>query len=204
VTKQGFLTLALLVGLGIPSWGQDSSSSADYPKAEGFGGVSFMSFGTQNDSDIDLTGRRPFWGWQGGAAFNMNRTFGLALDFGGQYDHFEVARPGSTDEDDVFLQNYQFLAGPRIYARGERATGFGHFLIGGAHAGVIGFDGLDAEGTTGLGLGVGGGVDINFGDPGGVGFRLIQFDWMPQRFGGNWQNDTFRIGMGLVFQGGTF
>jgi hypothetical protein len=203
VIKKVLLSAGLLLGLAIPSWSQDVPGLQEYPKFEGFGGFSILSFGGQDDEDIDLD-RNQFWGWQAGGAFNPSSVFGIAFDFGGQYDHFEVPIPGSDDEDDVFLQNYQFMAGPRLYARGERATGFGHFLIGGAHSGVEGFEDGDPEGTTGLGMAVGGGIDINFGAPGGAGLRLIQFDWLPQRFAGDWQNDTFRVGIGLVFQGPTY
>jgi len=175
----------------------------DYPKFEGFGGFSLLSTGISGDDDIDLDDRYNMMGWQFSAAANFHPNFGLAFDFGGQYDTFEVPRFGSTDEDDASFHNYQFMAGPRVYGRGERATGFGHFLVGGVNAGITGLDNNFFESTTGLGLAIGGGVDINIGEPGGVGIRIIQFDWTPQRFGGNWSKDVFRVGIGVVFQGAT-
>jgi len=194
-----FLPLAVLslVLFALPGRAQD------YPKFEGFAGVSLLSFGTPNDSDIDLDNRTNFWGWQADVAANFHRNFGLAFNFGGAYDHVEFSRPGSTDDDDALIANYQFMAGPRIYGRGERGTGFGHFLVGGARATIHDLDGPDPSGTTGLGLAIGGGFDMNIGEPGGVGIRVLQFDWTPQRFGGDWFKDSFRIGVGIVFQGTT-
>ena len=193
-----FLPLAVLgILVALPARAQD------YPKVEGFAGLSLLSFGVSNDSDIDLDDRLNYWGWQADVAANLHPNFGLAFNFGGAYDHVEFPVPGSPDEDDTLIANYQYMAGPRIYGRGERGTGFGHFLVGGATAALHGLDGPDPESTTGLGLAIGGGFDINIGDPGGVGVRIIQFDWTPQRFGGNWFKDSFRIGVGIVFQGGT-
>ena len=195
------LLAVTLLGLSlVPLRAQDTSMGTAVPKFEGFGGFSIASFGTPDDDDIDFD-RDQFWGWQASLGTNFNESLGWVFDFGGQYEKSEITIPGTTDEDDVFTADYQFMTGPRFYARGERATGFGHFLIGGAHFGVHGINDADDFGTTGLGLGVGGGVDLNFGD-GGMAFRLVQLDWLPQRFGGDWHNDTFRVGIGLVFRGG--
>ena len=195
------LFTVVIMGLAIaPLRAQDTGGGTTVPKFEGFGGFSIASFGVEGNEAIDLD-RDQFWGWQAGLGANLSPAVSLVFDFGGQYEHSEFVRPGTTDEDDVFTADYQFMAGPRLYARGERVTGFGHFLIGGAHFGVHGIEDVDDIGTTGLGMGVGGGLDINFGD-GGTAFRLFQVDWLPQRFAGDWHKDTFRVGIGIVFRGG--
>jgi hypothetical protein len=198
---KALLFAVAVLGLAIvPARAQDTSMGTTVPKFEGFGGFSIASFGNPNDDDFDFD-RDQFWGWQASLGANLSPAVGLVFDFGGQYEQSEIPIAGSTDEDDVFTADYQFMAGPRFYARGERATGFGHFLIGGAHFGVHGIEGADDIGTTGLGMDINGGVDLNIGD-GGTAFRLVQIDWLPQRFAGDWINDTFRIGIGFVFRGG--
>ncbi|MBI3894823.1 MAG: hypothetical protein HY313_02720 [Acidobacteria bacterium] len=188
-----------LLIVGFVLWfGAVSQAQITTPAFEGFAGFSILSSGSEGDEDIDLD-REQRWGWQASLAGNLNSAFGLVADFGGQYKHLEIELPGN--DDDFFLYNYQFMFGPRISGRGERATGFGHFLIGGAHTGGSGLEGVEFDSATGLAMGIGGGVDINIGS-GGTAFRIIQFDWLPMRFKGDWFQDTFRIGIGIVFRGG--
>jgi hypothetical protein len=182
----------LLLCLTVPSWAQN------YPAFEAFGGFSILSLGAEGNEAIDLN-REQFWGWQAGLAAHLHPNFALVGDFGGQYKHFEVEVPGG-DDDDFFLHNHQFMLGPRVYGGSDRASGFAHFLVGGAHTGGSGLEGADFNGSTGLAFGVGGGVDLNVGE-GGTAIRLVQLDWLPQRFAGDWTKDTFRLGIGLVFKG---
>ena len=54
--------------------------------------------------------------------------------------------------------------------------------------------------STGLGLGIGGGLDVSV--PHRLALRVPQFDWTPVHAGGVWTNNVVRIGIGLVLKAG--
>lgn len=117
------------------------------------------------------------YGWQASGAANVSEHLGLVADFGGQYD-------------DLLGNAHQFLFGPRV--RSSRATwvGFAHALFGGQRLSASGFS------TSGFAMGIGGGLDVNTDR--GVGFRLVQVDWVPTRISGSWFTDQMRLGFGIT------
>ena len=67
-----FLGLAMLLILSAAALGQEA------PKAEIFGGYSYANMQLLSD-------RSGFNGWNASATVNINRWFGLTMDFGGAY-----------------------------------------------------------------------------------------------------------------------
>ena len=132
-----------------------------------------------NNSDF-LLARENFGGFQTGFSVNFNKSVGLTIDWAGQ--------AGSNN-----VGTGQFLIGPRFTKRGEKTTGFGHVLIGNVAKGS------SSSPETGLGLAVGGGLDVNTSDR--VAIRVFQVDYIPNRFFGQWFNDI-RVGVGVVFKWG--
>ena len=174
-------TIGLLL-ISIPGWAQES-----YPKAEVFGGFSISSIGTSSTDPLTGTTtsiRNSFYGWQASLNGNLHRGLGIVGDFGGQYK--SVAGIG--------ISNYQYLFGPRITIRREKVTPFVHTLFGANRTSALGVS------STNLGLGMGGGLDLNVSDR--LALRVPQFDWTPIHAGGVWTTNVVRIGIGLVFKAG--
>jgi hypothetical protein len=117
------------------------------------------------------------YGWQASGAANMTENLGFVADFGGHYD-------------DVAGNSHQFLFGPRVRTPYSNWVGFAHGLFGGQR---LSNSGVSINGFT---MGIGGGLDLNLDN--GVGFRLVQFDWIPTRIAGTWFQDQYRMGFGVV------
>jgi opacity protein-like surface antigen len=208
-----FLSTGLAIGLfliSISSFAQE----VNYPKAEVFGGFSIASVSLPSSFDTTTdtltTARTSFWGWQGSANYNLTHHLGLVADFGGQY---------KTVGGLVPLNSYQFLFGPRIAFRGPRMTPFVHAMFGGIREGmgtfsftdpVLGTINVPGASSTGFGMGIGGGIDINISDK--LALRVPQFDWTLMRQNTidpttllpttSWNTSAIRIGIGLVFKAG--
>ena len=166
---------AVLTGLilfGVPAWAQK-----EYPKAEVFGGFSFLRSEGENLA-----------GWQGSVAGNFHRNIGFVGDFGGQYKNISG----------VGVSTYSYLVGPRFSFRDKRVTAFTHFLGGGANAGG-GLEGISVR-FSGPALACGGGVDVNLGKY--VAIRVMQLDWVMTRILGEWHTHNVRYGTGVVFRFG--
>ena len=173
-------SMLLLVGIMILMCG--SLFAQDYPKAEVFGGYSLLS----TDLSGEFGDRQQFNGFQANAAFNLNNNFGIVGDFGGQYKTIESES----------LHMYEYLFGPRLSMRGEKATVFAQALFGGATIGGFG------DSVNGFAMGFGGGVDVNVSNR--LAIRVVQFDWMPTRFSADgedvWVKDGIRFGFGIVIK----
>jgi hypothetical protein len=161
-------TIGLLL-IAIPGRAQEYT-----PKAEAFGGFSLSS--------ISAGTRTSFYGWQASINGNVSSKFALVGDFGGQYKSITG----------VSVSNYQYLFGPRITLRQEKVTPFVHALVGANRTSALGLS------STNLGLGIGGGLDLNVSDR--LALRVPQFDWTPVRAAGTWNNNIIRVGFGLVFK----
>jgi hypothetical protein len=172
----------------IPSFAQE----VVYPKAEVFGGFSIERAGAS------------FMGWQASANGNITHHLAIVADFGGQYKTV-LGIP---------MNSYQFLFGPRLLIRKNRVTPFVHALFGGIRSGIgsttiLGVT-TPAVSSTGLGMGIGGGLDINISNR--LALRVPQFDWTPMHIGsttvlgvtvpGAWATNQVRIGIGLVVKAG--
>jgi hypothetical protein len=168
------LLLLLTALLAVPAMGQD-----EYPKAEIFGGFSYMNF----DSGVGDP-RYNAVGWQASVAGNFRKNVGIVGDFGGQYKSLEGTR----------LWVYEYLFGPRFYYRTEKSTVFAHTLFGAATAG-----GGGGDTSTAFAMGYGGGVDVKISDR--LAFRVMQVDYLPTHIGGIWEHN-FRLGVGIVFTSG--
>jgi hypothetical protein len=185
------LAIALAL-LSIPSFAQE----VYYPKAEVFGGFSMERAGAS------------FMGWQASGNYNPTHQLAIVGDFGGQYKTVLG----------VPMNSYQFLFGPRIMFRRNRVTPFVHGLFGGIKNGIgsttiLGIT-TPAVSATSLGMGIGGGLDINLSER--LALRAIQFDWTPEHIAGTsvtvlgttvsvpgaWATNQVRIGIGLVIKAG--
>jgi hypothetical protein len=195
------LSFLLIIGLflSIPSFAQE----VIYPKAEVFGGFSISSSSiSSTDPTTGLTSslRESFMGWQGSVNGNLTHHLAIVGDFGGQYK--TVAG--------IPMNSYQFLFGPRIVFRAPRITPFVHAMFGGVKEGIGSFSFTDplsgvtistpSVSSTGLGLAMGGGLDVNLNDR--LALRVPQFDWTPMHVGGVWTSNVIRIGIGLVVKTG--
>ncbi len=169
--KKSILLAGLVVLMSCPAWAQN-----DYPKAEIFGGFSWLSTGNGT--------RENDYGWQASVTGNFHKNVGFTADFAGQYD----SAAGTT------FQAYQYLLGPRLTSRGARVTGFAHALAGGITLRGGG------QSETGFAMGLGGGVDINANDR--IAIRVFQLDYLPVRFQGEWFKENFRVAAGIVFKFG--
>jgi len=193
-----FLAIGLFL-FSVSSYAQE----VVYPKAEVFGGFSISSMGiSSTDPTTGLTTslRNSFYGWQASVNGNLTHKLALVGDFGGQYK--TVAG--------ISMNSYQFLFGPRIAFRGPKVTPFVHGMFGGVKEGIGSLSITDpitgltittpGVSSTGLGMAIGGGLDVNLNDR--LALRVPQFDWTPMHVGGVWTSNVIRIGIGLVVKAG--
>lgn len=173
------LVCGILLVAAIPASAQDS-----YPSAEVFGGYSFLSAGGFGD-------RASAHGVGFSVAGNLGKQFGIVGDFSYHRKTFDDVG------FDVKANITTFLFGPRLSVRGKSATGFVHVLVGGARLGGNAFGISDS--TTGVALGLGGGVDINAGKS--IAIRIAQLDYIPARFEGEWFHSV-RYEAGIVIKFG--
>lgn len=210
--------LAIGLVLSIPSFAQE----VIYPKAEVFGGFSMSSIPGVVPTYDPITGlptsysRKSLMGWQGSANYNLSHHLGIVGDFGGQYGTVPSATVLGVTVPSYSMHSYQFLFGPRIMFRGPRVTPFVHALFGVDKMGVstttsiVGVPATVGLSSTGLGMGFGGGLDINVSDR--LALRVPQFDWTPRHVGsttilgvtvpGAWSTGQIRFGIGVVIKAG--
>ena len=154
-------------------------------------------------------------GWQASGNYNVTHHLAIVGDFGGQYKTVVGAS----------ANQYQFLFGPRIIFRGNRATPFVHALFGEMRSPAAIVPSTTVLGLTtpavtvsgsGFGMGLGGGLDINVSNR--LSLRVPQFDWMLMHVGsatvtvpgftgitlpgGGWVTSQIRFGIGLVIKAG--
>lgn len=114
-------------------------------------------------------------GWNGALTGNFKDWLGVTADFSGVY------RSGAK------LHTYTF--GPVLSAHTPVVQPFVHALFGGATASGGGS-------TTAFVMYYGGGIDAGMRH--GLGFRVVQFDWMVVHFNGETDRNNVRISSGLV------
>lgn len=141
------LTLVLsLTALATPALAQRAE-----PAVEIFGGYSLLP------ANGDDSPRQTSHGVQASVTANLNRWFGVVVDFGVQVNTATDLGPGF--EGRVARSSVrEYLVGPRFTARSSRVDVFGHGLFGMA----TGDAGADFSGfsDSGLMFGGGGGVDV--------------------------------------------
>lgn len=181
-----------------------TAKAQEQPRAELFGGYSLFH----------ADGGGNLHGWNASVAANLNRWFGLVVDFSGHYgsESFRavpVVRPfpplpGLATSVDSNL--HLFLGGPRLsYRKSGRLTPFGHVLLGAARSHVDGkiegpsFTVRFSDTSTAFAMALGGGLDLKLSKR--VALRLIQADYLLTPFGDDTQNNA-RISAGLIFRFG--
>jgi opacity protein-like surface antigen len=161
-----------------------SALAQDY-KVEVFTGYSYARLETLSPD------RSHLHGWNAAIEAKLNPVLGLVADFSGHYGDRLVA-PGIERN----INTHSALFGPRIGLPG-RVRPFAHALFGVARgsAGVFG----STSGESAFGMAAGGGIDADLTDSGRVSWRIIQADYLMNRFFDR-NNNNFRLSSGLVFR----
>jgi hypothetical protein len=118
------------------------------------------------------------FGWNAAVTGNFKHFLGITGDFSGGYKSLGD------------FHSYTF--GPVLTARLPVVQPFVHALFGGATFSASGTS------TTDFAMFVGGGLDVGLRK--GIGFRLIQADWLSTRFGGSVNNKNVRASTGIVLK----
>lgn len=153
------------------------ASAQDNPKAEVFGGYSYLRV----NPGSGVPGQN-FNGGSGSVSFNPNSWLGIVADVG--VYHASIEGTGFN------VVSYTF--GPKLaYRKNEKVTPFAQVLLGGAHISASG------ESENGFAMALGGGFDWNATTH--VGVRVVQAEYVMTRFSSDTQNNA-RISAGVVFR----
>jgi hypothetical protein len=117
-------------------------------------------------------------GWNASLTGNFKHVLGITADFSGAY------------KDNVDF--YTFAAGPVLTARLPVVQPFVHALFGGGT--LTGF----GTSNTAFTMLLGGGLDVGFRK--GLGFRLVQVDWISTHFNDITRNHNVRASTGIVLK----
>jgi hypothetical protein len=173
-----------------------------FPSFEVFGGYSHFRLSKTNVP-----------GWNGSAAINTNRWFGILGDFSGHYFP-ETGSANFLRTETSQSDSYRFLLGPQLSVRTlGRITPRFHVLMGAVHtrtraSGIVvsGFPEaperltfLMTTSKTELTGGAGTSLDIRVTDR--IGVRLIQIDYLYKSKAG-FGRDSWRFGTGIVVRFG--
>ncbi len=188
-------------------------SDSDYPKVDLFFGYTYLRGvpRTVTNRIVELNGGSV------DLAYNFNRWFGLAGDFGGFADSRLILNYPGTLSREVPSEGkvFTYLIGPRFSYRGyKRITPFAQVLVGAAQATEVTIDGCTGvpgctalQDNTAFALTAGAGLDLNVSRH--FALRLLQAEYMvtffddasfPQGVDG-YQNDV-RLSAGIVFRFG--
>jgi len=137
------------------------------------------------------------YGFNGGFATNLTRSFDLVIDvgiLGGDRDVLSGARADSTAAKE-FASTTFFLGGPQYKMRRHHLVEpFVRGLVGGSFRGFT-----PQHGNAGFAAGLGGGVDLVLSPS--VAARIIQYDFLVHT-GPNGMTDYHRVSFGVVFRFG--
>jgi opacity protein-like surface antigen len=181
----------------------------DYPRAELFGGFSYLHADTEGATNATATAftgvagttiKTWYPGWEVAAQFNLTRLLGVKADFSGNYGT-PLKVPGFALPS---ARTYSFLFGPVVSVRRDRVTPFVHALLGGDHIGLDASTVLTtpAFSETAFAMAFGGGLDVKLTRH--FGARLGQFDYLytkhcfslPANFGGFGNAAGCQLGVG--------
>jgi hypothetical protein len=169
----------------------------DTPKAEVFGGYQYTHVSI-NTSNVDASGNLN--GWNASLAGNINKTFGIAGDFSGDYGKIEG----------VTTHVYTYAGGPVVNLNHDgKVNPFVHALFGGARLNLsasLGGPGTASLTFNGFTVIAGGGVDVKVSPR--VAVRLVQADWVYLHFGDTFKSlvgesslsKNVRVSTGIVFR----
>jgi hypothetical protein len=151
----------------------------DAPRLQIFAGYSFLLYDSKS---IGFTGPSALNGWNGMAAFNLTRDFGVVGEASGSYG--------------THLNLRDVLVGPQfIHLRGKY-TYFAHALFGKARSfDNVGSGDLDTQSA----IAVGGGMDMDFHRHFAI--RLVQVDYVHTHLFLENQNNL-QVSTGLVYRWG--
>jgi len=163
------------------------ASAQDTPKAEVFGGYSYLRVDGQGGPGENLNG------WNGSVVGNLNKWLGIKADFSGNYGNQTIL--GLKLHDSV----HSYTFGPQIsFRKSEKVTPFVHALFGGAHfrSSFLGVTVTD----NAFAMFLGGGVDFKVSKSFAI--RVVQADYNLDRVNGSSLNN-FRFSTGVVFRLGS-
>lgn len=120
-------------------------------------------------------------GWNAAVTGNFKHVLGITGDFSGSYNS-----QGANSSV------YTYTVGPVLTARLPVVQPFVHALFGGATAKIGGVS------ENSFAMLLGGGLDIGFRK--GIGFRLVQADWLMTKFGDETQDKQGRFSAGIVIK----
>jgi len=195
----------------------------DFPRVELFGGYSVQRLGLSDNTlneissgleeilgdagyTVSVTNSRYLKkGFEGAVAININSVFGIVGDV--RYVFDDVIRIDIQDQSataKIKFTDLAVLAGPRFSLRSsERVTPFAHALVGLDRwkvSGSVDGQSIDSsESDSGLGIALGGGLDVNLGDT--VAIRLFQADYYLTRHQEELLNNM-ELSAGIVFRFG--
>jgi hypothetical protein len=165
--------LFLVVLMSASAWAQTKTT----PRFELFGGYTYLR---SNPGD-GFNGANSS-GWESSLNWNWNRWLGIKGDVSGHY-----CCDGQTE--------HNFLFGPQITLRHERANIFFHGLAGVSHGTDTGFS------ETSAAWALGGGLDWKFKRWPRIALRPIQADYLGTHYSDSSQHN-FRYSAGFVFSFG--
>ena len=118
-------------------------------------------------------------GWNASITGNFKHVLGITGDFSGAYYQG--------------VHTYTYAGGPVLAARLPIVQPFVHALFGGMTVG-----GESTNSTSGFAMLLGGGLDVGMRK--GIGFRIVQADWISTNFSGTTRNRNVRVSTGLVIK----
>jgi hypothetical protein len=120
-------------------------------------------------------------GWNAALTGNFKHVLGITGDFSGVYNSHRASS-----------SVYTYTFGPVLTARLPVVQPFVHALFGGASISGGGVS------DNSFAMFLGGGLDIGFRR--GIGFRLVQADWLMTKFNDHTQNKQGRVSAGIVIK----
>jgi opacity protein-like surface antigen len=165
----------------------------DYPRAEVFGGYSFVNIDTNG-----LTSRQNLNGWEASVSGNFNKQYAIEGDVSGYYKTYSLDLTSlGLGTVNVKVDDYSFLAGPRWNMRPV----FFHALLGGDHltGSALGFSRSQNSFAGAFGGGVQSRVSGNWSVRASADYVFSRHNI----FGGrSYTQNNFRVGAGIVYSFG--
>jgi hypothetical protein len=141
-----------------------AAAADDWPKAEVFGGVSFLHVDLPTSTGI----KKNYMGWDTEFQYNVTKLLGVTADVAGNYGRLVPNNPTA--------HAYTFVFGPTFSIRREHATIFAHTLFGENSTNLVTGGGSS---DSAFAMAWGGGIDVNINHTFAV--RLGQLDWLYTR-----------------------
>jgi len=142
-----------------------AAAADDSPKAEAFGGVSFLHIDTMGQAGV----KRNYAGWDSEFQYNLSKILGVTADVGGNYGRLQPNIANS--------HTYTLAFGPTFSLRTEHSTIFAHTLFGENTTNII-TTGANSSDSA-FAMVWGGGFDVKLSHT--LALRLGQLDWVYTR-----------------------